>query len=103
MLNISIMTKQCQMFYAKHTNNPRILQPRRPHKPIPHTDHDTEREYAGGDAAREEMLDLQVSLARLGVFHHYCRCWCALARSSQRKQYCKNVIEFLVNPMIEEQ
>ena len=54
------------------------------HQAIADGDDDQERDDAAGDAAREEMLHLQVPQARLRVFHHDGRCICTTRNMSEK-------------------
>ena len=47
------------------------LKPNDKHQPIPDRDDDAQGDDTAGHTSRDEMLDLQVALARFGHFHHY--------------------------------
>lgn len=45
------------------------------HQAVADGDNDEQRDDARGDTATDEVLDLEVALARLGVLHHDGRCF----------------------------
>ena len=49
----------------------KVLETHNAHQPIPHAHDDDKGHDAARYAPRDEMLDSQVALPRLGVFHHY--------------------------------
>ena len=50
--------------------NTRVSKSRSYHQSIAHRNHNRKSDNRGGDTSGEEVLDLQISHARLGDFHH---------------------------------